>query len=263
MVNTGLTTTTGNGGAERGRTVEQTEQIKAGRNALGQFIEGGAPPAHAWQPGQSGNPAGRVSAGASIREQLNTMIEFTAAELRVVAKDRKAPASRRAAAGQLLRMIRGCDAADFESYVDGSKTLVELRAAGVDTQVIKKMGRTNTTRTDKDGGETTTAKATLEFADPVGEALDRVIDRTEGRAIQRVAAQITDNRSGSDIATQLMEEAAKALPKPPPDIIDTQTAKPADDRPSDDQPDQPEPHPADPDAMPDADQPADHADPRP
>jgi hypothetical protein len=61
-----------------------------------------------WQPGESGNPEGRKTAGAYIREHINSLIarELTDEQLRKIAKDKKESVGKRAAAKRLLAMIK-------------------------------------------------------------------------------------------------------------------------------------------------------------
>ena len=54
-----------------------------------------APP---FRPGESGNPAGRPNAGASVIDWLNVMAEWTRADLRTVVGDDTLPANKLAAA---------------------------------------------------------------------------------------------------------------------------------------------------------------------
>ena len=62
-------------------------------------ISGVAPPAeHRWKPGHSGNPAGRPSAGASIRDWINIMSDFTREQVENVLADPKATNAKKAAA---------------------------------------------------------------------------------------------------------------------------------------------------------------------
>jgi hypothetical protein len=62
-------------------------------------VTGVVPPASGrWQPGQSGNPAGRKSAGAYLSEWLNSMAEWSEDQLLKVLEDKDAPAAKRAAA---------------------------------------------------------------------------------------------------------------------------------------------------------------------
>ena len=53
----------------------QREQTGFKRDALGRILPGSAPPAHAWKPGQSGNPNGR-----GLEAELKRMLETEASE---------------------------------------------------------------------------------------------------------------------------------------------------------------------------------------
>lgn len=62
-------------------------------------ISGVAPPGeHRWKPGQSGNPSGRPSAGASIRDWINVMSDYTREQVENVLADPKASSAKKAAA---------------------------------------------------------------------------------------------------------------------------------------------------------------------
>lgn len=60
-----------------------------------------------WQPGESGNPAGRSSLGAAFRVWLNQLQDNTRTELRAVVSDKTAPASKVMAARTILRAASG------------------------------------------------------------------------------------------------------------------------------------------------------------
>src|SRR5687767_3433843 len=93
------------------------------------------------RPGEVRNPAGRKTAGATIKEHLNALAErnLTAKQLRVIARDDRQAWTRRAAAERILRTLETGDLADMEGLLNGSMSLAELRTAGVNTEVIKKV----------------------------------------------------------------------------------------------------------------------------
>lgn len=148
------------------------------------------PPEHRWQPGQSGNPKGRPTAGASLREWLNVFADaaMTERQLADVARDPDAPWAKRAAAQRALRTIQMPDLADFEPYAKGDVSLQDLRAAGIDTSMLKKAKVKN--RKVFSGGPDDApeelVEREIELKDPAGEEFDRIADRTEGRPTQRV-----------------------------------------------------------------------------
>jgi hypothetical protein len=151
-------------------------------------ISGTPPPVeYQFKPGQSGNPMGRPSAGATVREWINGMQHKTEAELRRVATSPAAPCLKRAAAQILLRALEAGDLADFEPLLDGRQSLRELRDAGVNTEVVKKFKQKTRKVAAEDGdGVEEVVEREIELHDRAGEAFDRICDRTEGRPRQSV-----------------------------------------------------------------------------
>ena len=137
-----------------------------------------------WKPGQSGNPAGRKSAGLSIREEINalSMRKLTRAELRKIAKDRNEGCTRVIAAQRLLKAMECEDLADFEPALDGQLSLRELRAAGINTEAIK---RVKVRRKKNEQGQEEVERE-IELNQSAGVDFDRVMDRTEGKPRQTV-----------------------------------------------------------------------------
>jgi hypothetical protein len=136
-----------------------------------------------WKPGESGNPKGRTSVGASVREHMNAMAEaqLTFEELKLIATDTRAPITRQAAAQRLMRMAEHPDVAEFQQYLNGALDLEQLQKAGINTSLIKKAKVR-----EHEGESGRTIEREIELYDRSGEEFDRVFDRTEGRPKQAV-----------------------------------------------------------------------------
>lgn len=168
---------------------------------------GRPPKAHRFKPGQVANPKGRAaSAGTSIREWVNSLAQrdLIEAQIRRIARDKRAPVTKRAAAERLLRTMESGDLADLEPYLDGSKTLEELRKSGVNTEVVKKAKAR--TWTNRDG--VVIVERELELHDRSGVDFDRVCDRTDGRPTQRLEMQHHGNLGLRTVADGEAEAAS-------------------------------------------------------
>jgi hypothetical protein len=157
-------------------------------------ISGTRPPAeHQFKPGQSGNPQGRKTAGASIREWINWLSEkkYTETKLRLVARDRDEVWTKRAAAERILRTLEAGDLADFAGLLRGENNLEDLRGMGINTEVVKKI-KQKTRRVP--GGKDANGKDVveeiiereIELHDRAGPDFDRVVDQTAGKPQQNV-----------------------------------------------------------------------------
>jgi hypothetical protein len=131
------------------------------------------PVEHRFKSGNPGGP-GRKTCGASLREHLNYLANdetMTEEKLRGIVNDKRSQWARRAAAQRVLRSIETGDLADME----GDESLEELRAKGVNTEVIKRL-RTRRVK-DKDGREEVTRE--IELHDRGGEEFDRLCGQTD------------------------------------------------------------------------------------
>lgn len=123
-----------------------------------------------------------------MREWLNVLAEqcATEARLREIARDRKTPAMKRAAAERALRTLEAGDLADFQEFLDGTATLKELRDRGLNTEVVRKARVRDRTIVHSDGSSERIVEREIELYDRSGEDFDRVCDCTEGRPPKRV-----------------------------------------------------------------------------
>jgi hypothetical protein len=87
--------------------------------------------------------------------------------------------AKRTAAERMIRTLEAGDLADFAPYLAGEKSLAELKAAGVNTEIVKKAKVK--VRTTENGTET---EREIELFDRAGADFDRVLDRTEGKPRQ-------------------------------------------------------------------------------
>lgn len=71
-----------------------------------------------WPKGVSGNPSGRPSAGASVREWWNQMRDWSTEKIEAVANDPSVPVAKRAAAQQWLKAAKQGSDASCDRIID-------------------------------------------------------------------------------------------------------------------------------------------------
>jgi hypothetical protein len=158
-----------------GGTPEVQANLRPGNGGVVPPVE------HRWKPGQSGNPAGRKTSGAYLKEWLNVFAleGLTEADLRRIAKDPKEDHTRRGAAVRAVRLMEINDMADFAPVLNGSMTLEELRDSGVNTDAIKKIKKKTKTLKVKDGTAEQVVECEIELHDRSPDDFDRITEKTD------------------------------------------------------------------------------------
>ncbi len=157
-----------------------------------------------WQQGQSGNPKGRTNAGNTLIEHINafSVSDLTEKQLRKIARDPNTGWTRRTAAIRVLRSMEDPDLADFQDIVTRDKTVKQMRDAGVNTSVIKKI-------------KPTEFGVEIELHDRSGDDFDRISDRTDGRPTQRLEVKddstLKTPADGVSAAAALLADVQKKL----------------------------------------------------
>lgn len=144
---------------------------------------------YGWKKGQSGNPKGHVTAGNSIRTEINYLVQgkTTEKDLHRIVKDPDERIAKQVAALQVLRALESPDLADFQALVGKGATLDGLRRKGIDTTKIKKLK--TKTKIDNDGTEV--VEAEIELHDRAGESFDRIVNQTAGAPKQTLEVDAT------------------------------------------------------------------------
>jgi hypothetical protein len=165
------------------------------------------PTEHRIKPGEVRNPRGRRTAGASVREWVNVLAEQDPTEraLRRISRDKRLPFAKRAAAERMLRMLELPDIADFAAFLNGSKSIEELRAAGVDTAVVKKVKVRN--RVTPAGEQF--VERELELHDRSAAEFDRVVNTTDGLPTKKV--QVNATRDVEAVTSEQIADMAEML----------------------------------------------------
>ena len=162
--------------------------------------------------GEARNPAGRKTLGAFLSECLNQLAmdtDIREIELRKIAKNKLAEKNMRAAAQYYLMLLERPDIADYESVLDGQKSLAELRADGIDTALVKKMKQKTRSIPNPEGGETTEVEREIELHDRSLDAFNVVLNRTDGRPHETQEVDI--NVSVSQLTDAELIERAERL----------------------------------------------------
>lgn len=150
------------------------------------------PPEHRWRPGESGNPAGRPTAGLTIREHVNELArqDLTEAELRKIARNPETGWTKRAAAERILRTLEHGDISDFAGVLRGENNIEDLRAMGVNTEVVKKLKTKSRKQKVEDGEVEEIIEREIELHDRAGQDFDRVVNHTAGNPVQPIEAEV-------------------------------------------------------------------------
>jgi hypothetical protein len=145
------------------------------------------------KPGEVRNPEGRKTAGAYVKEWINSFThqELSEKDLRKIARDKAEPWAKRTAAERMLRTLEAPDLADFQDAVDGVSDLKALRKQGLNTEVVKKLKTKTRTIPSQDGDPVVEVEREIELYDRAGVDFDRVVEKTAGKD-----PQATDITSG-------------------------------------------------------------------
>ena len=138
------------------------------------------------EPGR--NPAGRPPGGLVVEEWLNLLLhdaEMDRDALWRLAENAKTPTAKAIAANQALLARFPADLSDFEPFIDGARTLKQLKSDGVSTYGVKscEVKRKRLVAGAGDAAqEWEIEHRKIELHDRSGPAFDRVMDRTVGRS---------------------------------------------------------------------------------
>jgi hypothetical protein len=170
-----------------------------------------------FQPGNPGS-TGRKTAGATVKEWQNyfSMQKMSETDLRKIARDKNEDWNRRTAANQMLRTLECPDISDYSGLLSGENRIEDLRAMGINTEVVKKLKQRTRRTSMKDGNIEEIVERDIEFYDRAGENFDRVCDRTDGKPTQSVEVVAQVNHSMQDAMKRILAngeafETAKAL----------------------------------------------------
>lgn len=113
-------------------------------------------------------------------------MNLTEDEIRAIAKSKKTISAKRIAAVRILRNFEMPDLADFDPLLLGEKTPGEMRADGVNTEVLKKVKSRTRTTTTPDGGHTVEVEREIELRDTGMKEAEFLIHETDGAVEERM-----------------------------------------------------------------------------
>lgn len=165
---------------------------------------------------KEGNPGGGrpANAGSSVIEWQNSFATqgLTEKQLRTIARNKEETWNRRTAANQMLRTMEAPDITDFGGVLSGEHQLEDLRAMGVNTEVVKKFKQKTRRVAVAGGGQGEVEEIIdreIEFYDRAGENFDRTLNHTNGTPIQTVRADV--HNTGDTSSTEGAKIIAEAL----------------------------------------------------
>lgn len=176
---------------------------------------------HPFQPGQSGNPAGRPpNGGRSLRERCNDFLHqgLLEAQLVKIAKNKKAPPVDRAAAIRILRQLEDPDLADFTPLLNGKKSLAQLRATGVRTNTIKKFKQKSRMVPDGKDGYEEVIEREIELHDRSRDEFKLLVEQTDGTPEQTISVNNEVHINAVQIIIPGLTPASTPPPSTPPSI---------------------------------------------
>lgn len=152
---------------------------------------------------------GRPAAGATIKEWLNVFAadDLDEASLREIARDRKSGWTKRAAANRAIKTMENPDLSDFAGLLRGENRLEDLRAMGINTDVVKKFKQKTRRVPTGEGATEEVIDREIELYDRSGVDFERVVNHTDGSPIQTVKADVHSD-APTDKAELAMEVVA-------------------------------------------------------
>lgn len=136
-----------------------------------------------------------------MREWINALAaqDVSEEDLRTLSKDPKCTWSKRTAANRMLRTLERGDIADFAGLLRGENNLEDLRAMGINTEVVKKLKQKTRIVPIGNGATEEVIEREVELFDRAGVDFDRVCDRTVGKPNQTIQTEdVTQRHEATD-----------------------------------------------------------------